>query len=354
MNDWFTLQMLILNIYLIMSRPKVFLFRAGAPDKAHRFTSGNYDLILRDGVNLRDYSLEQLQKLGPDSWVLSADEDDIAYANKLPKEIQDKIMLTKTNEGIIKHSEFIPKDAPFYSHAWEYGFIYPDYKVYNPLLKEDLDQFHEDTTNRDKFVVKVADSSGSRGVYVIDSEREIDPMAREQYHKFTKEMAKAAVELALERHSNIIVQDLSYKYAPNMTFFGINMIIRHGKLVISKLEVAEETPSTNFDHGHQIRNEWTDEVTNRFVKWFTDMGITDGFLGIDCCTDFKDIVAINEVNFRMENCFFSTEVFGVDCIDAYLFPENYSMDMVPFGDTRFVRYWRAMKFEKQDYQGGLS
>ena len=93
---------------------KVIQFRAGAPDKFMKFTSGDYELIQRDGVNLRDYSAQEVLSVDDDTWFLPADEGDIAFAMNLPVEVQKRVMLPQTTDGIIDFKKFVPKDSEFY------------------------------------------------------------------------------------------------------------------------------------------------------------------------------------------------------------------------------------------------
>lgn len=333
-----------------MVKPKVILTRYGSPDKANRFISGNYDLIGRDQANLRDFSVDELTKFlsNKDHWFLTADEEDIAFANKLPLNLQKQIILPQGKSGIVSYDNVVPKNGEFYDTLKNFGIIYPAYEYY-----DNIEDIKEATQGRDRFALKVTNSSGSRGIYIVNSGKTPDRGAREQYQSLTEDDYHDCDYWMKRMHCGAIIQKLSYDYAKDMSFFGINMIIRHGKLILSKWEIGDN-PSTNFDHGIQRRTEFTDMVTKRFFDAFISYGITDGILGIDGCTNYKDdIITLNEVNFRMENCVFSFETMGIDAIDAYIFPENYSMDMIPYGDHPFIRYWRAKFFDPKDYQGGL-
>lgn len=324
---------------------KVIQFRAGAPDKFMKFTSGDYELIQRDGVNLRDYSVQEVSSVDDDTWFLSADEGDIEFAMNLPADVQKRVMLPQTADGIINFKKFVPKDSEFYQNLSKRTlFSYPIREI---IKAEQFPLLYDMMKDSDRYVIKVAQGSGSRGVIVVNSDRVPQPGAREQYQLLIKDKVDEVIELATKRCCNIVIQDLAYTDLVNQEKYDLSIIIRHGKLVAYHWS-HPDNDSTNWDHGEFIRSEFTDKAVNSLVNYLKDCNITDGFFNLDGYTNYKDFLTLIEINWRLANCVFIFEAWGLDYIDMYLNPDKDNWNSkIPYGKYPYLRYWRCSLYNLQ-------
>lgn len=317
--------------------------RAGTPDKFCMFTSGNYSLIKRDGVNLTDYSVEEINQLGKEDYIICTSEDDIKYASKVNPSVQRKLFLPCTDNGIIPYNDFVPKDSKFYQGIMK-GKTMFTYPLKNSFTIDEFRNWYPKNLGPGKFVIKVQLGSGSRGVAVINKDREPQLGAREQYRELTEDIANNIIKWAEKADCKILIQDLAYRDLSREKKYNLNFMIKNGKLLLYKINIPDND-STNYDHAYFYRSEWSDKLVQSVVDYLVnEMEVVEGLFGIDGYTNFDDFTTMLECNWRHENSFFEFEALGIDFIDAYLFPENYSMEMIPFGDTPFVRYWRCSKF----------
>lgn len=333
---------------------RLFQMRAGAPDKFRMFTSGNYELIKRNGVNLTSYSVYEINILSPEDYVVSTSEDDIKYifdnASTIKKEVQRRLFLPCTSEGIIDYYRFVPKDSEFYKGIME-GKTMFTYPLKHSFTIEEFKEWYPNHLGPGKFVIKVQKGSGSRGVAVINKDREPQVGAREQYKELTEDIAQNIIHWATIADCKILIQELAYRDLNQERKYNLNFMIKNKKLLLYKINLPDND-STNYDHAVFYRSEWSDRLVNSVVDYMVnDLGIEEGLFGIDGYTNFDDFTTMLECNWRHENSFFEFEALGIDFLDAYLFPEKYSMDMIPFGETPFIRYWRCAKFDLN--KGGI-
>jgi len=323
---------------------KIYQFRAGAPDKYRMWTNGQYELIKIDGCNLKDYPLEVIDHLDNQTYCICTSEDDIKYASQLKSSMQQRLFLPLSNGKLINYDDFVPKDSKFYQ-----GILNQKTDFYYPLIdswtvSQFVDNINELRSNSPKLVLKVQKGSGSRGVYVINNERQPQAGSREQYTELTDYLINELINYAVESDSNILIQTLAYRDLSIDTKYNCNFMIRNGKLLLYKWN-KPDNDSTNYDHAIFIRNEFTDSVINSLVNYMVnDCGVTDGLFGVDGYTDYKNYISMIETNWRHENSFFEFEAYGIDFIDAYLNPDKYNMDWIPFGEYPFIRYWRCSMF----------
>lgn len=307
-------------------------FRKLAPDKANLWTDSRVKLHGLNNTNLVDLTNDKIYEyINRDYYLLPADEGDIAKANLLDSNInQSYILLPQTENGVINYKSFVPKNSAIYSIINLYdNIVYPDYRI---ITSDDLINYGS-ITNK---IVKTTLGSGSRGIKIVDPNRQKDNYTTD---KLTHEDINKLIAESYKHGCDIIVQDL----IPNEYIkCNVDFIIRNRKLISYKWTVMNQNQRyTNWDNGYHLRSEWTDEVMNNVVDALIKNGITDAIMNFEGFMDSEDNpdkLHLVEFNWRYSNSMFEWESFGYDPIYGYIMNQEFFYD---FGKYPFTRYWRC-------------
>ena len=319
--------------------PNIVQFEANAPDKYCYGQVTNANLIQKDRRDMKDYPI--IYNDGSTMY-LPVNDRDILYAKQYPLYIQRSIILPQCADGVIDFYKFVPKNSEFYQTLEaETGL---KYRILNTYTADQFGSLYDRYKDNPKFVLKTTLGWGSYGVIVMNQDRVPQAGAREQYQQLNKSTVDKIVSVAEHLGCEIIEQEFAYNEVTNIKY-NLNIIFRGSELVAYKFDIPEND-STNFNHAVFVRSEFTDELASKVVKYLVSKGCTDGIIGVEGYTDMKSEASVCEFNFRCDNSMFTFEVFGLDFIRMYVYPDEENwMDKIPYGNTPYIRYWRACKYE---------
>lgn len=333
---------------------KVHMMRGGAPDKFGLYPlKESYELIKMDRMNLVDIDesvLDYMDLMG--DYIISADEGDIIYANKLMRD-HPCIILPRTKSGIIKYDQYVRKDSPIYRRLTEDNvFTYPKYQIikYDDFEKAvssgDFSEFEKLT----EVAFKTTTGSGSRGVLLVTEDQTRLAFGNKYIPKFdiNNPIVNDFIDFNMKEKADIMIQNFIPFVEKNLLKVNVDFIIKGGMLYGYKWTVPDpHALFTNWNFGWHVFTEYTENIMNYITGILTDeYDIEDALMNFEAFSDMKSETWLVEFNWRYSNSTFESYAAGVDMIDCYIYNKTFDM---PRGWNKFNRYWRCGYYQNDDH-----
>jgi hypothetical protein len=332
--------------------------RGGAPDKIGLWTDGSYGLIKHDHTNLVSWTEDKIKSIVSNyEYILPADVGDILYANKLSGSYgnfdDSFILLPQINCGewyckIIDYNEFVPKNSTIYEQICNgqvKGVTYMPYRLFDVNNIKDYSELHELVYEANlgyrKFALKSTTGSGSRGVWLIDSDRlhlggkYISKLGDKDFIEFVK--------FCKDNSAKAMIQEL-IPNDPKLTKVNVDFVIRDGKLLGYKWDKTDPTAVfTNWNFGWFTTTGYTDMIMKNISEFLLERGIWNAIMNFEAFTDYQSNLYLVEFNWRYSNSMFEGQAEGVDLIGHYLRGEEFKF---PYEERKFVRYWQCKYYDE--------